>query len=32
VILLDVELDYEIVGTGEPVVFIHGAFIAGAVR
>jgi pimeloyl-ACP methyl ester carboxylesterase len=27
-----IELDYEIVGTGEPVVFIHGAFIADAFR
>jgi pimeloyl-ACP methyl ester carboxylesterase len=26
----DTELDYEVTGTGEPVVFIHGAFIADA--
>ena len=26
------ELDYEVVGTGEPVVFIHGAFITNAFR
>jgi len=26
------ELEYEVVGTGEPVVFIHGAFIADAFR
>jgi pimeloyl-ACP methyl ester carboxylesterase len=27
-----VELDYEVVGNGEPVVFIHGALIADAFR
>jgi pimeloyl-ACP methyl ester carboxylesterase len=26
------ELEYEVVGTGEPVIFIHGAFIADAFR
>jgi pimeloyl-ACP methyl ester carboxylesterase len=26
------ELEYEVSGTGEPVVFIHGAFIAGTFR
>lgn len=26
------ELEYEVVGTGEPVVFIHGAFIADTFR
>ena len=28
----DIELEYEFVGTGEPVVFIHGAFIADSCR
>jgi pimeloyl-ACP methyl ester carboxylesterase len=28
----EVELEYEISGTGEPVVFIHGAFIADTFR
>jgi pimeloyl-ACP methyl ester carboxylesterase len=26
----DIELGYEVTGAGEPVVFIHGAFIADA--
>ena len=26
------ELEYEVAGTGEPVVFIHGAFIADTFR
>ena len=28
----EAELAYEVMGTGEPVVFIHGAFIADAFR
>lgn len=28
----EVELEYEVAGSGEPVVFIHGAFIADAFR
>lgn len=28
----DLEIEYEVVGRGEPVVFIHGAFIADAFR
>ncbi len=28
----DIELDYEVRGEGEPVIFIHGAFIADAFR
>jgi pimeloyl-ACP methyl ester carboxylesterase len=27
-----IELEYEVAGTGEPVVFIHGALIADAFR
>ena len=30
--IADVELEYEIAGSGEPVVFIHGALIADAFR
>ena len=28
----EAELEYEVSGTGEPVVFIHGAFIADTFR
>ena len=28
----EVELEYDVVGAGEPVVFIHGAFIADTFR
>jgi pimeloyl-ACP methyl ester carboxylesterase len=28
----DIELEYELAGTGEPVVFIHGAFIVDTCR
>jgi pimeloyl-ACP methyl ester carboxylesterase len=30
--IADAELEYEVRGTGEPVVFIHGALIADAFR
>jgi hypothetical protein len=28
----DIKLEYEVLGTGEPVVFIHGALIADSFR
>ena len=32
VIIDDIELEYEVSGAGEPVIFIHGALIADAFR